>query len=350
MRMWGVVVVLMILAKAAVSLSVAQEPIPQVPLKGTLVRPADGIRSPMLDRAWGDYRRVISEATDQVRAVLLKKEAAAMAEGDRERVLLVKRQLKRFDEEGILPGESSLQMERDLRLTGLAFRKANASLLTAYGELEKELTRENRLSAASVAADERGAIERELSFPPMPNVPEPLFDGKTWIGWGVGWGGGGHQVVPGEKLIRLEGTKCFAHQSLLADRVTFELDVRNRVWDHPNSSVQAGFQTIDGGYLVRVPGRDAQGRPTPGEGELLFFDNAIKQENALGRFRCPPTVNAWQTWQVIRDGSLMSVSIDGKLVAKDLRLPQPVLTDCNLHLGVINGAADFRNLRVTVRE
>lgn len=49
--------------------------------KGTFVRPADGVRTPSLDKAWEEYAAALQSASDAVRAVMEERHAAAKEKG-----------------------------------------------------------------------------------------------------------------------------------------------------------------------------------------------------------------------------------------------------------------------------
>lgn len=312
--------------------------------RGTFVRPADGVRDPSLDRAWDDYKAAIQSASAAVRAVMEERKAAAKEKGSLEGVDGVEAQLKTWDEQGILPSEES--MRPAVNRAAKAIREANSKLLNAYDDAVRAFTKGNREVDARAAKDERGALDVGLGFPPIPNVPERLFDGRIWDDWGQGWGGE-HRIFANDEAIRLLGFQCFAHERVLTRAYTLELEVRNRTWEKPNSAVQFGIQEIDG-CMVRIPARNQAGALVPGKAEVIHYNDETKQTNSLVIFDCPlPVGNKWHKCQFSWGGGRYSVVIDGKKVVDNQPLPFPMQRGFNLHVGVGDGAADFKNLELT---
>ena len=253
-------------------------------------------------------------------------------------------QLKAWDEQGILPSEDPLRPA--VLRAAKAIREANSKLLTAYDDAVSGFTKGGRADDAAAATDEKGGLEVGLGFPPMPNVPELLFDGRNWVGWGQGWGGR-HEIIANAKAIHRTGTQCFAHERVLARAYTFELEVRNRIWERPGSAVQFGVQT-QGGCMVRIPARTQAGEVVPGKAEVIHYNGVTKQTNSLAIFNCPLPVGAqWHKCQFSWGGGRYSVVIDGKKVVDNRPLPAPMGQNVNLHIGVVDGAADFKNLELT---
>lgn len=325
-----------------------------VPPKGTFTRPSDAIRHPQLDEAWLQYRTAVATAASDFTSILDRKVEAATAKGDPDAVRLARAWRTSFEEQGILPA-ADRSMQRHVHGAGMALRLANEKLLDAYDKLVRALTQSEQEAEAKAVGDERASLEAGLAFPPISNVPWPLFDGKDWLGWGVGWGQGRHDVIADDKAIRLTGFKFFSHERILTSDVTFEVDFRIRPRDRqdpmepPNCAVQVGVQTDTGGCLVRIPARrDADGPILPGKAEVIHFDNVTKQTHVLTQFDCPPAVaGKWRTCRFSRHGNSYSVVIDGKEVVNNQPLPDQVRQNFNLHIGVGDGIVDFRYLELT---
>ena len=316
------------------------------PPKGTFIRPNDGVRHPQLDEAWMQYRTAVARAVDDFTAALDRKVEAATTKGDPDAVRLSRAWRTTFEEQGVLPA-ADRSMQGHVHAAGRALRLANEKLLDAYGKLVRTLTQEKKEAEERAVSDERARLEAGLAFPPILNVPWPLFDGKDWVKWGVGWGQGRHDVIADDKAIRLTGFKCFAHEQVLARAYTFEVEVRNRTWERPNSAVQFGIQEIDG-CMVRIPARNQAGALVPGKAEVIHYNDETKQTNSLVIFDCPlPVGIKWHKCQFAWGGGRYSVVIDGKKAVDNQPLPFPMQRGFNLHIGVGDGAADFKNLELT---
>ena len=330
-----------------------EEPEETVALQGTFVRPADGIEHPDLSLAWADYRAAIDKAITNVEAGLEEAIQEAKKQGDFKAVIQRQAALGLFQNKGIFPTADFLKDDTHAE-AARAIRRANAGLMAAYGEVCRALTKREDFQAAKIIDAEQVDLEARLGFPPISNVPWPLFDGKDWLGWGTGWGQGRHDVIADDKAIRLTGFKCFSHARVLTGDMTFEVDFRIRPRARqdppqpPNCAVQVGVQTDAGACLVRIPARDAAGQIMPGKAEVIHFNNLNQQTHVLVQFDCPPAVvGKWRTCRFSRRGNSYSVAIDGKDVVNDQPLPDQVRQNFNLHIGVGDGIVEFRNLRLT---
>lgn len=325
----------------------AQEPEQAVRPMGTFIRPRDGVHDAALDDAWNEYRASIGTAANAFRAVIDAKLLAARDKGDLNATQAIQVWRLRFENEGILPGGTPMQ--EDAKKAGFAFRDANKELLEAYDAVIANMTKEGKVADATAVKDERGGLVAGLAFPPMANVPESLFDERDWSKWGPGWGGGKHQVlVKGE--VRLTDSRFFHYQTVMAGDTTFELEVRNRVWEKPGSVLQCGWGTKAGGCVVRIPARAPDGAVLPGKGEVVHFNHVPAVNNVLLRnqFACrPPVVTKWYAIRLSRTGGRYSVVVNDHVVVDNLQLPAEVQPDYMLTIGVLDGAADFRDLRVT---
>jgi len=318
-----------------------------VPPKGTFTRPSDAIRHPQLDEAWLQYRTAVARAVDDFTAALDRQVEAATTKGDPDAVRLSRAWRTTFEEQGVLPA-ADRSMQGHVHAAGRALRLANEKLLDAYGKLVRTLTQEKKEAEERAVSEERARLKAGLAFPPISNVPWPLFDGKDWLGWGVGWGQGRHDVIADDKAIRLTGFRCFAHEQVLTRAYTFELEARNRAWQAPGSAFQFGIQEIDG-CMVRIPARNQAGEVVPGKAEVIHWNNANQQTNSLVTFDCPLPVgaNKWHKCKFSWGGGRYSVVIDGKKVVDNQPLPFPMQRGFNLHIGVGGGAADVKNLELT---
>ncbi|MDA0254020.1 MAG: hypothetical protein O3A18_03980 [Planctomycetota bacterium] len=324
----------------------AQQPAITAPPIGTFVRPVDGIESLALDEAWAAYEKSINESVAEVQLVFASQLKATR---DLQNLLAFEqaqaaRQL--FEKRGILPrGE---ELKTAARKAAIAFRTANAALLEDYDDLIGRSMSKNDIPAAQALRDERGSLQATLGFPPIPNVPEPLFDGKKWNGWGGGWGGGGFQLVERE-TIRFTAPMFFAYQRLIACDFEFEGEVRRRTWppNPPNTGIQFGYQNQTGGLLLRIPARDEHMGVIPGSADVIHWDDATKTAHVLKRFKLPRNTRKWRTVRVSRTGNFTAVSIDGVQVVGGLPVPQPLRGGCRMSLGVLDGEADFKDLMLT---
>ena len=314
---------------------------------GTFIRPRDGNPDAALGSAWNEYRASVDAAASAVRAVVDAKLLAARGKGDLNATQAIQAWRLRFDNEGILPGGNAMQ--EDAKKAGFAFRDANKELLEAYDAVIANLTKEGRVADAAALKDERDGLVAGLSFPPMANVPELLFDERDWTKWGPGWGQGKHQVLAkGE--VRLMGSRFFHYQTVMAGDTTFELEVRNRVWEKPGSVLQCGWGAKAGGCVIRIPARAKDGAVLPGQGEVVHFNHVPEANNVLLRnqFACrPPVVTKWYAIRLSRTGGRYSVVVNDNVVVDNQQLPAEVQPDYMLTIGVLDGAADFQNLRVT---
>lgn len=333
---------------SAVGTCRAQEPATAVHPKGTFIRPVDGIQHPDLNAAWEAYEAAIEDTAKAVQAAIDKKTKAAQAKGDLAAVDRDQKSRQSFDDHGILPGNDSLRP--DVNRAGTAFRKANKKLLDSYETVIALLTQQGKIPEAKAARDERGGLESSLPFPPIPNVPEPLFDGTKWDGWGQGWGERKqHEIDAGS--VRLSNNSYFRHERVLDGDIVFELEVRNRDWERAQSIVQFGFQTDSGACLVRIPAGHANGQLLRGRGEIIFYDHANNQTTVLEEFPCQqPASSKWHSGRFLRTGDNFSLFLDGRQIVRDKSLPEQLRRNVNLHIGVSNGAADFKNLRVTASQ
>jgi hypothetical protein len=323
----------------------ADEPPQTVSPKGALLRPADGIQDPAINKAWNDYTAAIQDATAALEAVMDQRIASVRKKGLLAEVEREKAWREMFDQQGILPGHAA--MRPDARRAANAFRAANSKLLAAYDAAIVSFTKDNAVEQAKAARDERGGLVVGLGFPPIPNVQEPLFDGQEWTGWGEGWGEPAkYEVINKDECVRLTGYKCFAHEKVLDCPCTFEIEVRNRSWECPKSAVQLGIQDLSGGCLVRIPARDAAGAVVAGKAEMIHYDDQLKQTKSLKSFDCPGQ-GGWQKCQFSWGGGRYSVVIDGKQVVNNEPLPAKMQNNFRLHIGVGDGCADFRNLYLT---
>lgn len=328
----------------------AQGPATAVHPKGTFVRPADGIQHPGLNSAWETYELAIDETLNKIQDAIDRKLKTAQARGDLAVVVREQKSRKSFDDNGILPGSETLRA--DVNKAAAALRRANEKLLAEYDAVVASLTKQGEILKAENARDERGGLKSGLAFPPMPNVPEPLFDGTKWTGWGQGWGERKqHEIDAVDQAVRLLNNSYFAHEKILDGDIIFELEVRNRIFDRPQSIVQFGFQSNTGACLVRIPAGHANGQLLPGKGEVIFYDHVNKQTTVLEEFRCPqPAAKKFSSWRFLRNGDNYSVYWDDQQLVRDKPLPEELRRNVNLHVGVSNGAADFKNLRVTKSE
>jgi hypothetical protein len=325
-----------------------QAPVEQKPPRGTFVSPVDEI-DPTLVKPWKDHKDAIAKASQEMRDAFVGRLQEVRAKGDPAAVQKLEAEVELFDQQGILPADAA--PNPDVLKAAMAFRKANATLMKAYRDAISTYTQVGDDEKALALRDQKGGLEAELGFPPIPNVPEPVFDGKSWVGWGQGWGGGKHQVVASDQAVRLSAGMYFAHERPLRGDCAVEAEVSNRVWlfkEPPGSVFQIGIQTDKGGCVVRIPARNASGQPIAGEGEVIHHDPAANIDRKLGQFPMPRTAHKkFRAIQIKRVGNTFSVSIDGELVVPGVPMPEALLGDCNFHIGILYGEADFKKLEVT---
>jgi hypothetical protein len=326
----------------------AQDPAQAVPPRGTFVRPPDGIKGiDALDQAWNEYKKAVDEVRAGVAEGFKDRTMAAQAKPDLQAVEREQAAERHFGQAGVLAGHAAAQA--DATKAARAFQKANATLTKAYEQASDESTRAGDIRTARDLRDERGGLEAGLGFPQSPNVPESVFDGKAWVGWGQGWGGGRVSVDDKAAAVLLTAPMYFAHERLVGGDFAFEAEVRRHDWppNPPDSGFQLGIQTDKGACLIRIPARNDQGQPIANSGELVHYDAAIRQNHVLKAFVLPRGIKKWQLVRFSRRGDTCDVSVDGAQVLAGVPVPIALRKECNLAIGTMLGEVDFRKLELT---
>jgi len=132
---------------------------------GALIRPADGVKHPDLDKAWADYDEAVEKVAAGMKAAISKQFDTATAKGDLDAAEKWQVIGEKFEKAGELPTESELKAA--VSVVAADYKNVREKLSAAYELVVKSLTTEKKIVEAKAARNEA----KELSSIPAGKSP-----------------------------------------------------------------------------------------------------------------------------------------------------------------------------------
>jgi hypothetical protein len=126
---------------------------------GTMARPKDGVRHPVLDKAWDNYDTAVGKVADEIRAAIRKQFDAVAAKGDLDAAIKWQSVLEKFNDAGEIPAGS--EAKGAVNDAVAAYKKAREDVTKAYEDVVKALTMEKRLVEARAVRNESKVLTIE---------------------------------------------------------------------------------------------------------------------------------------------------------------------------------------------
>jgi hypothetical protein len=137
---------------------------------GVVVRPADGIQHPDIDKAWAEYDAVILKVGEEIRAAISKQFDAATAKGNLDAAEKWQAVLEKFEKGGEIPSETETKAAVNAAVAD--YKKAKEELAAAYESVVKALTIEKKIVEAKAAREELHSLSKTSSVPADRRTPQ----------------------------------------------------------------------------------------------------------------------------------------------------------------------------------